>query len=207
LLLVACSTRNPQTNESFQTTQPPDTAIATGMNLTSTVSTTTIPIIANSLTVTPILHTPSPRPAVPFVITPNADQLARWQEYEKALAEKFLSHLIPEDVLCEWLLLGQSEQEVYVWVSCQSAVPNTNDRYASISAPGVIYLGTDGSVQNVRRIVTWTDDIHNHFPPDLQELLFSGEIKPQIIQMNEHKAFRVENPEPPLIVLDSTQTP
>ena len=154
----------------------------------------------------PIPQTPSPWPTVPFIITPNADQLARWQEYEKALAENFISHHAPEDVLCEWLLLGQSEQEIYVWVGCKS-IPDINGNYSGISAPGVIYLGTDGSVQNVRRIVTWTDDIHNHFPPDLQELLFSGEIKPQVRQMIEHLSSRMENPEPPLIVLSAMSAP
>ena len=127
LLLVACNTGNTQTSEPPQAAQPTDEAMMTRMSATSTVIPTAsiptdIPTIANTLasTATPFLSTPSPWPTVPFIITPNADQLTRWREYEKALAEKFISHHIPEDVLCEWVLLGQSAQEVYVWANCKS---------------------------------------------------------------------------------------
>lgn len=160
------------------------------------------------VTSTLVLHTPSPWPTVPFIITPDADQLARWQEYEKALAEKFISHHIPEDVLCEWVLLGQSEEEVYVWANCKS-IPNVDGRYSSLSAPAVIYLGTDGSVQNVRIAFFYPDDVHSLFPPDIQKVILTNgsDLRSFKIQMSEHIISRVKKPEPPLIVLITTALP
>ncbi len=159
-------------------------------------------------TFTPILLTPSPWPIVPFLITPDADQLARWQEYEKALAEKFISHHIPEDVLCEWVLLGESKQEVYVWANCKS-IPNVDGRYSGLSAPAVIYLGTDGSVQNVRIPFFYPDDVRSLFPPDIQKVILANgsDLRSLKIQMSEHIISRVMNPEPPLIVLSATSLP
>jgi len=206
MFLAACNVEEPITRDPQQATHTPGATLTIHSTISMPIS-TAVPSVVSTAMVTPIPQTPSPWPTVPLIITPSADQLARWQEYEKSLAETFLSHIIPENVICEWVLLGQSEEEIYVWVSCQSVVPNINGRYAGISAPGVIYLGTDGSIQNIRRIVTWSDEIQNYFPPDLQDLLFSGEIKPQVRQMFGHIDFRMENPEPPLIVLSATSMP
>jgi hypothetical protein len=176
-------------------------------SLTFTPAPTATP--APKATSTLVLLTPSPWPTMPFPITPDAGQLARWQEYEKALAEKFISHHIPEDVLCEWVLLGQSEQEVYVWANCQSTFPDADSRYAAMSAPAVIYIGTAGSVQNVRIAFFYPDDVHSLFPPDIQKVILANgsDLRSLKIQMSEHIISRVKNPEPPLIVLIATALP
>jgi hypothetical protein len=176
-------------------------------SLTFTPAPTATP--AHKVTPTLVLLTLSPWPIVPFPITPDAGQLARWREYQRTLAESYISHINPEDVLCEWVLLGQSEQEVYVWASCQSAFPDTDIRFAYMGAPAVIYLGTDESVQNVREVISWSDDIHNLFPPDVQEVILTNgsDLRSIKIQMNEHLTSRVENPEPPLIVLSGNSLP
>lgn len=56
----------------------------------------------------------------PTAATPTATETPtpRWVEYEKALAASVLE---PEDDgLCEWIILGQKELEVYVWVICET---------------------------------------------------------------------------------------
>lgn len=210
-LLVACNTEKPQANEPSQATQPTDAIIVTRTYATSTVFptdsipiSTDIPSITNTATVAPILLTPSPWPTVPFIITPDADQLIRWQEYEKALAIKFIPSPEPEDILCEWVILGQSEQDVYVWAFCQVSgqIPT------GTSAPAVIYLETGGAVQNVehpRDGSFYLIDVSRLFPPDVQKIIFAHLV--DVGKLEAHIYVRLAHPEPPLIVLEATQTP
>jgi hypothetical protein len=68
-------------------------------------------------TETIVYPTPSPLPTQPIIIriTPDAIQVERWKEYEDALAKAlFPSSFIPGEFLCEWEILGRSDQEVYV---------------------------------------------------------------------------------------------
>ncbi len=209
LLLTSCSTEKPQASGSAQATHPTDTAIATGLNSTSTASPTATPITANSYTETPILHTPSPRPTIPTFITPNHDQLDRWQEYEKALAKSHLSLHPPEEVLCEWEIIGQSEQELYVWAICSGTfyVGNTGHRPIA-SIPSVIHLGLNGAVESAEvpgNGSAYARDIRNMFPESAQEIIFSRLIN--FRRLSEHLEIRLDNPAPPLIVLDTTQVP
>ena len=71
--------------------------------------------------------TPSPMPAQPTfaVITPDAIQVERWKEYQAELAKAITcdsGHDCPdyEHALCEWDILGQSDQVVYVWAMCET---------------------------------------------------------------------------------------
>ena len=157
----------------------------------------------------PILLTPSPWPTVLFIITPDADQLARWQEYERALAKCHLSFLPPEEVLCEWEILEQSKQKVYVWAVCSGTFPVGNTGYRPVSSiPSVIHLGLDGAVQSAEipgSGTAYARDIRNMFPAIAQERIFSRLI--DFRRLSEHLETRLNNPEPPLIVLDATPTP
>ena len=181
LILMACNTESTRINEPPQKVRPTDI-----------------------VTVTPVLLTPSPRPTIPFMITPNADQLARWQEYERALAKELIPSPESDNTLCEWMILGQSEQKVYVWALCQVSgwIPT------STSAPAVIYLGPDGVVQGVevpRDGQLYSVDVQNLFPADIQRILFAHLV--DVREMEAHITYRMKHPEPPLCILNSTVTP
>jgi hypothetical protein len=72
-----------------------------------------------------------------------------------------------EFALCEWDILGQSGQEVYVWAICDS--PHAGNR-----KPAVIHLEADGSIGNVEVPIggsSWDSDLLRLFPTDVQEKL------------------------------------
>lgn len=119
------------------TAQPTETPIPTVVSLTSVPTSTFIPV-TSAPTVTPT------QPGE-VLITPNAIQIERWKEYQTALAKNVLAHLPPEEVLCEWDILGRSGNDVYVWAVCR-------DKVGGGSLPAVIHLETDGgAVQSVER--------------------------------------------------------
>ena len=64
-------------------------------------------------------------------------------EYENALAVKFLHG---SQGYCEWEILGQSQQEIYLWAICQTRFSSEG---AAMSAPAVIYLDADGDIEKV----------------------------------------------------------
>jgi len=178
-------------------------ALPTETPIPTTVSPTPIP----ASTLTPIIITPSPLPTEPIIpmITPDPVQLARWREYETALATSlFPSSFIPGEFLCEWEILGRSDQEVYVWAVCMSifSVEGVGVPYGG-SIPAVIHIGTDGAVQSVERPGGGTDyasDIRKMFPLDAQEKIFGHLINFQ--GLTDHLNWRRQHrEEPPLIVL------
>ncbi len=150
----------------------------------------------SKLTITP--YTPPNKPAPNITATTTlAAKLERWQEYENALAAKFLPlPYIPGKGLCEWEILGQSEHEVYVWAICQVA---GSIEGTAMSAPAVIYLAENGSIENVKVPgdgSQYANDISNMFPKDLQQKILSFNSD----EMWSHLQLRQTNPEPPLIV-------
>lgn len=162
--------------------------------------------------VIPAIMTPSPIPTQPSImmITPDKIQVERWKEYEDALAQSILPMFPLESILCEWDILGQSSQEVYVWADC--AVPGKGDD----GLPAVIHLNADNSVQNAEvpgRGSGWSADVQRMFPADVREkfgLDFANYIfyRPRKQEMLQHLVYRATHPEePPLIVLSATPTP
>ena len=158
--------------------------------------------------------TPSPMPTQPTfpVITPNAIQVERWKEYQAELAKAIncdSGHDCPgyEYALCEWDILGQSSQEVYVWAMCEA--PHTGNR-----KPAVIYLNADGSIRNVQVPVgsAWDSDVLKLFPADVREKIDSYYSttcpycgRPEVLRI--HLQYRQTHPdEPPLIILSATPT-
>ena len=114
---------------------------------------------AASYTILPPTQTPTPiyveatasplppSPTLPPMITPEAGQVERWQEYQKELAKRVLADgggIFPayETAVCEWDILGSSNQDVYVWAQCFA--PGSGG-----SGPAVIHLNTDASVIDV----------------------------------------------------------
>ncbi|MCQ3954328.1 hypothetical protein FBQ83_06710 [Chloroflexi bacterium CFX5] len=137
----------------------------------------------------------------PPIITPDAVQVERWQEYEAALAKSILP-MFDYMVLCEWDILGRSEQEVYVWAACRA--PGGDD-----SRPAVIRLGIDGAIQEVEVLKrSASSNVDELFPKEVQEKFnfyvqmygFDGRLR----ELYDHLIYRETHPEtPPLIVLSS----
>jgi len=177
---------------------PTETPILTAVSPTPVPTSTSI-----SITIAP-----SPLPTQPIIpmITPDALQVERWKEYEAALARTILKDV--ESVLCEWEILGQSDQEVYVWAVCMSifSVVSTGLPYHA-EMPAVIHIGTDGAVQSVEIPgIHYGPDIIRMFPPDAEEKYFDRLIHFQ--ELTDHLNWRREHPEePPLIVFSPTPTP
>jgi hypothetical protein len=165
----------------------------------------------------PVTIIPSPLPMEPVIpmITPDAIQVERWKEYENALAKSLFSFLPPEEVVCEWEILGRSNQKVYVWAVCTAIISSgttigETEIFSSSSVPAVIHLGEDGTVQSAEIPGAgsfYARDISRMFSPDVQEKFdryhFGGTA-----EMGEHLEWRRTHPgEPPLIVLSATPGP
>lgn len=135
--------------------------------------------------------TPQPSRTIPS--TPE------WREYESALAKAAL----PEGVsgMCEWEILGQQAQELYVWAYCSNGS-------MAMSAPAVIYLGTDGAVRDVRFPRDGTlgaQDSKVLFPLEVQERIFTYQRNPDL---ETHIRRRLEDPSiAPLIMISGTPLP
>jgi len=119
-----------------------------------------------------------------------------WSEYESALAKAAL----PEGVsgMCEWEILGQQAQELYVWAYCSNGS-------MAMSAPAVIYLGTDGAVRDVRFPRDGTlgaQDSKVLFPLEIQEKIFTYQRNPDL---KTHIRRRLADPSiAPLIIISGT---
>ena len=186
-------------------------ALPTETAVPSAISLTPVP----TLTLIPIIVTPSPLPIHPTIlmITPDSIQVERWNEYEDALASAiFKSSLQPEEVVCEWEILGRAKQEVYVSTFCAS-IYSAGSFQASM--PAVINTGTDGAVQSVEIPgIHYGPDILRMFPPDLHHRIFGGSIyfqepetRQRFQEMEDRLRWRRGHPdEPPWIVLSSLPT-
>jgi hypothetical protein len=136
------------------------------------------------------------------MITPDPIQVERWKEYENALAKSVLPFLPPEEVLCEWDILGRAAQDVFVWAVCR-------DQMGGGSVPAVIHLEVDGTILNIETTKSnWSEENLNRlFPVNVQAqfvLYTSGRAR----EMSEHIEWRRTHPEePPLIILSTTPTP
>jgi hypothetical protein len=138
------------------------------------------------------------------MITPDAIQVTRWKEYQTALAKSLLPSISPDILLCEWVILGRSNQEVYLAAVCGSGGSRA-------TAPVVIYLSIDGSIQNVEAVGYGSSrdfNIQRLFPPDAQEMIYSESVSMIMERLKEHLDWRLSyREEPPLIVLSATPMP
>jgi len=173
---------------------PTKTPIPTVVSLTPVPTSTFEPPPEN------VLPTITPTRPGETLITPDGIQVERWKEYQTALAKNVLAHLPPEEVLCEWEILGRSGSDVYVWAVCSG-------KDGGGSVPAIIHLETDGAIQSVERAKNWSRDIPRLFPPDVIEKFahYQGGRAGELIA---HIEWRRTHPEePPLIILSATLTP
>lgn len=172
--------------------QPIETSFPTPALPTSTLTLEPPPDI--------VVPTPTPTQPGEMLITPDGIQVERWKEYQTALAKNVLADLPPEEVLCEWEILGRSGNDVYVWAVCKG-------RLSSASLPAVIHLESDGAALSVERPTNWSRDIPRLFPPDMIEK-FAHYQAGRAGELIEHIEWRRTHPdEPPLIILSATPTP
>lgn len=167
-------------------------------------------------TAAPITITPSPLPTQPviLIITPDPIQVERWKEYQTELANLVLAQhssqelSLDETALCEWDILGRSDQEVYVWAICST--PGSGS-----TKPAVIHLELDGSIQKVEvpfHGAGWESTIQHLFPADVQEKIdayfYSRSINSgRAEELRIHLIHRQSHPEvPPLIILSAMLT-
>ncbi|MEW6239557.1 MAG: hypothetical protein AB1564_01945 [Chloroflexota bacterium] len=201
-----------------------------------------------SPTATTVYPTSSPIPTQPPlpIFTPDAIQIERWQEYQTELAKALFVYnpsfpiwgYGPDaytDALCEWDILRQRGQQVYVWVACAPASnsPLKGNSRVVRQNPAVIYLEPNGAVRGISVAEESIDhqsqllvyDL-NLFSIDIQEILcmyyfinvlqcydMFATIRLDYLQSRQsvlasHLKFRESHPgEPPLIVLSATPTP
>ena len=184
------------------------TTLPTESPSSTAVTPTPTPIPTSTLIPVTDISTPLPTEPVAPLITPDPIQVERWREYEDALAKAFFkSYLQPEEVVCEWVILGSGIQEVYVWAHCAgiySAFPS------QASIPSVIHLGIDGSVQNVEipgSGTAYATSIRRMFPPDVQEIIFGRVSTPFSQERADRLRWRRGHPdEPPWIVFSTLTT-
>lgn len=174
--------------------------------ITSCASFSTTPAISEAPYPLPqVMLTASPEPWNSFPITPNPNQVAMWEQYERAIAQKLIPANSSKDiVLCEWALLGQSASEIYIWAYCQVSGPMPT----STSAPAVIRIGVNNKIQSVeipRDGSFYEQDVRRLFPPYVQEMILARVVNVETLR--DHIYFREKNPEPPLIILSATAIP
>lgn len=122
----------------------------------------------------------------------------RWMLYEDALAARLLSIPLERGAgYCEWEILGQEGQEVYLWAICQVA---DDPDGAATSAPVVVRISSDGKIAGVempRDGSLYGEDIRAMFPKKLHNTIFDQDV--DVEGMWAHIQSRHANFEPPLI--------
>src|SRR5215213_1067893 len=183
----------------------------------TSVPTAVLPTSVPTSTLFPVTLAPSPLPTQPTiaVFTPDPIQVESWKDYQTELAKLVLAQhagnevLLDETALCEWDVLGRSDQEVYVWAMCSS--PHSGD-----TKPALIHLMPDGSIQKVEvpfHGSDWELTIRKLFSSDVREKIdayFISSNTGRAEELRIHLQYRLTHPEvPPLIVLSAlpTRTP
>ncbi len=127
--------------------------------------------------VAPSAETPIPSVApIPFP-TPLADT-PRWVLYERALSyiflgppEKTLPDMSVDHGLCEWEILGQKENEVYIYALCLA----NNVIGTATSAPAVIRLGEDGTILEIEMPDEGFGNLKELFPKEILARILNNE--------------------------------
>lgn len=209
--------------------------VQTSIALTQTaLPTATPPPITPTATAMFILFTPTPVPPSFIPMTPDSYQVEHWKEYQAELAKVVISShpesgnfdpAMYKDALCEWDILGQSDQEIYVYAVCGSF-----NYHAGMRSLAIIYIEPDGSVRKVKVPEIKANSLmHDYdlFPVDVQNKIcyyFSPsdlppsddrppcpyrptDRRPRLDAMYAHLEYRKYHPEePPLIILSATPT-
>lgn len=143
--------------------------------------------------------------------TPSAPDLPRWKLYERALADillgppgRTLPDLNRDHGLCEWVLLGQEADQVYVYALCQ--VEDLSIGTAT-SAPAVVHLGEGGNIAKVVMPDEGGGNVADLFPAAILAGI-SDAAAAGLADAMDHIDLRRHDPSiPPQIVLDGVQLP
>ncbi|MBU0510674.1 MAG: hypothetical protein KKD28_11690 [Chloroflexi bacterium] len=181
---LACRQFSPSSTPEGEITAPPVAPSAT------LPPTQTVVVESETLPVPPTLTE----------TTVSESTMPRWREYEFALSSTLLAGTGGQnDGLCEWQLLGQQDEKVYLWALCQ--VRASADGAATM-APAVLFIGLEGvyHVDIPRDGGYYVEDIKTLFPPELQTCAlditcFDGPAAMEHIDMR-----RADPSMPPLIV-------
>ncbi|HNH78123.1 MAG TPA: hypothetical protein PLD33_05730 [Anaerolineales bacterium] len=167
--LAACTPTQPTMTNAQSTAA----AVAwTQVNLTLDAMPTDTPTVTPTAT-PPIFILPSPSPtSTPWQFTfptPNAIQVENWKEYQSELAKILLPDLPPQKVLCEWEIIGQNKNDLYILAVCDT-VKGGN----VASAPVLLHLNSDETIQSAETPGVKSDynsDINKMFPKEIQAIL------------------------------------
>ena len=155
------------TNDARATTITPTTPIPSRTRMTQpSPASTPVPPTAIA---TPTRNSTS----TPTSTTPSLQENAqpRWKQYELALVKAFVPSGSGH---CIWKILGQQEEEVYVWAYCISTTIRDRSR---VSAPAVIRLSPNGEIEEVKIPgdgAAYSQDIRKWFPPEVQTKIFDS---------------------------------
>lgn len=197
LLLVNACVSNNNIKDDIQSTA------MTSIVQTQTTQPTRTPTF--TVTIQAIATYSSLPPATQFpiaIITPDIEHVKRWKEYQSELAKLVLSHpggeySLYEYALCEWDILGNEGDKLYVWAECGY------DAWGN--GPAVIYLDADSSIKDVEYAFPQygrDEVIKKLFTPDVQVKIYMYFSSSRSREMVEHINYRFLHPEePPLIVL------
>jgi hypothetical protein len=182
----------------------PGMPASTDTPVPTATSTALPPTLTPTLEVTPTIALPTPLPTNPptIMITPDPIQVDEWETYQTELIKVVLPHAFsPEFALCEWIILGRSDQELYLYVICSGD-----------DMPVVVYLNADGSLQDVKAPVrgsAWNSMIQELFPADIQEKItpYYSNFHPVTQELYDHITYRQTHRDvPPLIILSAMPT-
>jgi len=190
----------------------PDSTIIPPVSITPIPSETKTQIPpTESLPPTHSMSTGSPIPQTPYPtpILPGPAYLELWREYQQALGTTLFPFLSPDDILCEWEILGQVDTEDYLWMKCTSIslVGDEDSGHYSGSIPAVMRFDQDGMILEIKvpgAGSLYAKDIRNLFPVDIQDRIFDKLINYQ--QYADHLEKRLKETDiPPLIVILASQ--
>lgn len=126
----------------------------------------------------------------------------KWKEYEASILSACYSDVsLPSDKLCEWDIITQRGNTIYVWAFC------TDVNGQGSSGPVVINLRPTGGVEKAICPLVF-DDYKTLFPGELYEEVNSYRNRFDINRAWSHLELRFQNRTiPPLIVVDGTPLP
>jgi hypothetical protein len=126
----------------------------------------------------------------------------RWKQYEAAILTACYSDVyLPSEKLCEWEIIEQRDNTIYVWAFCA----DVNGQGSS--GPVAIYIASDGQVERAMCPKVF-DDYKTLFPGDLYEKVNSYQNRFDLDKAWQHLELRFQNRTiPPLIALEGTPSP
>ncbi len=137
-----------------------------------------------------------------LVDTPNKNWSKNWRECEAAILSACYSNVsLPSEKLCEWEIITEQDNAIYVWALCLDAYGQGS------SVPVVIYIGTSGKVEKAicPRVF---DDYKALFPGELFEKVRNYRDRFDLDRAWHHLEMRFQDRTiPPLIAIESTPLP